>query len=375
MGIMTSYGSYNFIRKPIILDNCIIALTNSSVSIISGFAVWSIVGFLRATGSSASDNTGGTDLVFIAYPVATLQMEGSAFWTFLLGLTLFLLGVDSAFSMVEAVATVLHDTKTFANWSRTLIAFLLCFIGLAISALFCTNWGYILFDSIDHYLGNYLLLLVGIMQCGGVGWAFDADRCSKKGENYRKSLSFLTYGYSIFLFICGVWSINQDTGKYGMLAFLGCLSCFVLPISFLYSELRVMEWYTEIVMCGVRRIGYSMSKLGRDNYGEEKGKEKWYEQYFVFYWCVTIKYLIPAALWFILLYVIKKDLTKPYGNYKLYWQLIGLMVPLIGLLAFLVNLCCCVEEEVLNEEEFDFEWHEPTAELIGEDAYEEMLEG
>jgi len=47
MGIMTSYGSYNHVRKPIILDNCIIALTNSFVSFVSGFAVWSIVGFLQ----------------------------------------------------------------------------------------------------------------------------------------------------------------------------------------------------------------------------------------------------------------------------------------------------------------------------------------
>jgi len=101
--------------------------------------------------------------VFIAYPVATLKMEGSAFWCFLLGLTLFLLGVDSAFSMVEAVATVLHDTKTFAKVNRTLMAFILCLIGLAVSALFCTNWGFVLFDCIDHYLGNYLLLLVGIL--------------------------------------------------------------------------------------------------------------------------------------------------------------------------------------------------------------------
>jgi len=102
-------------------------------------------------------------------------MENSQAWTFLLGLTLYLLGVDSAFSMVEAVATVLKDTQTFRGWPQSLLALALCLLGLAISALFCTNWGFILFDSIDHYLGNYLLLLVGILQCFGVGWAFDYD--------------------------------------------------------------------------------------------------------------------------------------------------------------------------------------------------------
>jgi len=118
----------------------------------------------------------------------------------------------------------------------------------------------------------------------------------------------------------------------------------------------VTAWYNDIVMCGVRRIGYSMSKLGRDNEGDDAGKEKWYEKYFVFYWCMTIKYLIPMVLWFILLYVIKKDLIKPYGKYALHWQIIGLLVPLIGLAAFLINIWCCVEQEDLDEVEFAVDW-------------------
>lgn len=48
MGIMTSYGSYNPVKKPIILDNMVICISNSSVSFVSGFAVWAIVGFLEA---------------------------------------------------------------------------------------------------------------------------------------------------------------------------------------------------------------------------------------------------------------------------------------------------------------------------------------
>lgn len=46
MGIMTSYGSYNKVDKPIIMDNMIIAISNSMFSFVAGFAVWSIVGYL-----------------------------------------------------------------------------------------------------------------------------------------------------------------------------------------------------------------------------------------------------------------------------------------------------------------------------------------
>ena len=47
LGIMTSYGSYNDIRKPIILDSFVISVSNCSFSFIAGFAVWAIVGYLE----------------------------------------------------------------------------------------------------------------------------------------------------------------------------------------------------------------------------------------------------------------------------------------------------------------------------------------
>lgn len=48
------------------------------------------------------------------------------------------------------------------------------------------------------------------------------------------------------------------------------------------------------------------------------------------------------------------------------------MVPILGLAAFLINLCCCVIEEPLDEIEFDYDWHEPTKAQLGEDAYDEV---
>jgi len=47
MGIFTSFGSYNPIRKPIIMDNLIICFSNSGFSFIAGFGVWAIIGYLN----------------------------------------------------------------------------------------------------------------------------------------------------------------------------------------------------------------------------------------------------------------------------------------------------------------------------------------
>merc|ERR1711988_367506 len=114
-------------------------------------------------------------------------------------------------------------------------------------------------------------------------------------------------------------------------------------------------------MNGVRRIGYSISKLGREPVEDANGDKTypvmlWYEPYFVFYWGFLVKYIIPGVLWFILLQLLKADTETLYpAGYSVGWMIVGLFVPVIGLVTFLINLCYCVEEEKLNEREFTTE--------------------
>lgn len=204
MGIMTSYGSYNPVRKPIIMDNMIICLSNSTVSFVSGFAVWSVVGFLESQNNLAQSKTSSIGLAFIAYPTACDMMPGANGWAIVLGLTLFLLGIDSAFSMVEATSTVICDTPAGKHIPRMFVAFVLCFTGFLLSVPFCTNWGFVLFDVIDHYLCAFLLLFVGILQCFGVGWGFDAAHMMERSPGHSTAIKFLTLSYWIVLMIMGV---------------------------------------------------------------------------------------------------------------------------------------------------------------------------
>lgn len=163
LGIMTSYGSYNEIRKPIILDSVIISVCNCGFSFIAGFAVWAVVGYLKGINLIDSSQMSGVSLAFIAYPTAIDLMSGAGFWAFILGFTLFLLGIDSSFSAIEATSTVICDTAWSGKAPRMFIALVLCIIGFLGSIPFCTNWGFILFDVVDHYLCAYLLLIIGIL--------------------------------------------------------------------------------------------------------------------------------------------------------------------------------------------------------------------
>ena len=119
-GILTSYSSYNPRDKPVIIDTFIIAITNSLVSFISGFTVFSMIGYLRATGNDTHVPTSSFTLAFISLPSALSEISGAHFWNITLFLTLFLLGIDSAFAMVEASATVLYDSFSHTNLSRML---------------------------------------------------------------------------------------------------------------------------------------------------------------------------------------------------------------------------------------------------------------
>lgn len=163
-GVMTSFGSYNPRDKPVIADSFIIALMDLMISFISGFTIFSIIGYLRYTNNPVSDQVSSFGLAYIALPTAAADMPGANFWNILLFLTLFFLGIDSAFSLVEAVSTVIHDTPIGMKINRMIIAAVVCILGCTVSIVFVTDVGYILLDVVDHYLTTYTMILLGILQ-------------------------------------------------------------------------------------------------------------------------------------------------------------------------------------------------------------------
>jgi SNF family Na+-dependent transporter len=107
MGVMTSLGSYNKKSKPVIFDSIFVPIVNSSVSFLAGFAVFATVGYLNSIGDPIAQNKGSYGLAFAAYPTALDHLDFKHFWCFILFLTLYTLGVDSCFPILEAIATVI----------------------------------------------------------------------------------------------------------------------------------------------------------------------------------------------------------------------------------------------------------------------------
>lgn len=291
---MTSYGSYNDKKKPIIMDSVIISVSNCGFSFIAGFAVWSVVGYLEGLGKLDEGKLVSVGLAFITYPTAIDTMSAPNFWALILGLTLFMLGIDSSFSAIEATSTVICDTAWSGKAPRMFIAFVLCVLGFVGSMPFCCNWGFILFDVVDHYLCAYLLIMIGILQAFGCGWFFDVQPTIAKSEGHKKSLYFISFTFWLVLIVIAGVTTFMDYQKYGMIAFW-VIYLICLLIGYFLSNLTLNRYYEDVMMCGVRKIAYSCSQMGRD----DSQKMLWWEPLFCVYWGVLIKYINPMLLMFI----------------------------------------------------------------------------
>lgn len=256
---MTSYGSYNDIKKPIILDSFIISVCNCGFSFIAGFAVWAIVGYLEKQGTLEETKTSSVGLAFITYPTAIDLMDAPNFWAFLLGTTLFMLGIDSSFSAIEATSTVICDTAWGGIVPRSFVAFVLCVFGFSGSVPFCTNWGFTLFDVVDHYLCAYLLLMIGVLQAFGCGWFFDASANMAKSAGHRKSILWLTISYWTMLLIIGLVATLTNAVAVGFITMSLVWILICVPISFKLSGLSAGDWYNDCLVTGVKRIAYACS--------------------------------------------------------------------------------------------------------------------
>jgi SNF family Na+-dependent transporter len=124
-GIMTAYGSHCKQTDPAVKNSTIVASMDSLFAFIAGFAVFASLG--NAAYTSGVDDISqlpysGFGLVFGTWPVVFNSLPGGIHWVRLIFFNLFLLGIDSAFSFLEAFIAVLHDTGRYC-------CFFVCTVG------------------------------------------------------------------------------------------------------------------------------------------------------------------------------------------------------------------------------------------------------
>ncbi len=236
-GILIAYASYMPKKQDISNNAFITSFGNALVSFMAGFAVFSVLGYFAAVTSPAAgamtdgaasisqevaatqDEPGsasleegaappspasedlatvaakpaptresvektagkpGASLAFIVYPAAintlppilgphTAKIFGVIFF-----ITLLSLGIDSAFSLVEAAVAGVHDKWPAVR--RPVITAIICTGCFLLGLLFITDAGPLWLGVVDHWCNNYGLVIVVLLQCLVVGWFVDTTR-------------------------------------------------------------------------------------------------------------------------------------------------------------------------------------------------------
>jgi len=88
-------------------------------------------------------------------------------------LALLTFGIDSAFSMVEPMASSIQ-----AKWniSKAHITAILCIIGFSISIFFALGSGLHWLNILDHFIANFGLVMIGLVQCIILGWVYNVSK-------------------------------------------------------------------------------------------------------------------------------------------------------------------------------------------------------
>ncbi len=237
-GIMIAYGSLKKRTDEITTGVLWIAGGNFLVSIMSGIVVFGTLGYMATQQgvSVSSVVTGGPALAFVVFPQAInlLPAFNSLFAILFFGMFL-MLAIDSAFSLLEAVAVSFKDR--YPQTSTRKVAFLLSLVGIISGIVFTTTGGLYFLDIVDHFVVNYGLVVIGILEALTVGWLWK----EKELENFINERSKLKIGkkwnmsirYIIPLFLGWllIWNtVNELRVPYGEYPTWALLCIGVLPL-------------------------------------------------------------------------------------------------------------------------------------------------
>jgi NSS family neurotransmitter:Na+ symporter len=230
-GVMTAYASYLPKNSDQTSNAMLTSFLNCGFEYIAGLAIFSIL-FAFAMVPQAST----LSMMFFIVPQGISQMPGGDPAVMGFGLMFFLLlllaGLSSSVSLVEGLACALID-KFHISRGRAITVF--CVLGALGSCLFTLpqivnpglendgTLGLTLLDLTDHWAFSYGLLIVGLLECLLLGWAFKLGKIRDDVNAHSRLPLLPMYDWfirivipALIVFVLG-WGVVQEfkNGLYG----------------------------------------------------------------------------------------------------------------------------------------------------------------
>ncbi|XP_075181541.1 sodium-dependent noradrenaline transporter [Anomaloglossus baeobatrachus] len=257
-GVLIAFASYNKFDNNCYRDALLTSTVNCVTSFISGFAIFSILGYMAQKNNVKIEDvaTEGPGLVFIIYPEAISTLRGSTFWAIVFFIMLLTLGIDSAMGGMEAVITGLADDITILKRHRKLFTFLVAVITFLFALLCITNGGIYVVTLLDTFAAGTSILFAVLIEAIGVSWFYGVDRFSddiyrmlgfKPGLYWRLCWKFVSPAFLLFVVITSIVTYKPlDYEDYHFPPWanrtgwaIALSSMLLVPIYFIYKFLTV----------------------------------------------------------------------------------------------------------------------------------------
>ncbi|XP_037799618.1 sodium- and chloride-dependent betaine transporter-like [Penaeus monodon] len=177
-GCLITLSSYNKFNNNCMRDAIIIAFSNCSTSVFSGFVIFSILGFLaQELGVEVKDvASSGSGLAFIVYPAAVSLLPLPQLWSVLFFVMLINIGLASQLTMVETVTTTLFDYMPSLRHRKPLVVACVCFVIFLLGLSMCLEGGILMFELFFWYSAGISVIILAIAQIVGVVWVYGFRR-------------------------------------------------------------------------------------------------------------------------------------------------------------------------------------------------------
>ncbi|XP_067653314.1 sodium- and chloride-dependent glycine transporter 2-like [Haliotis asinina] len=182
-GIIT-LASYNTFHADCLRNALFCTYVCGGTSLFAGLVVFSVLGFMahEADVPVTDVSSSGPGLGFVVYPEALAQLPVPQLWSFLFFIMLMLLVLDTLFSMVETVASVIFDEyPSLLKWRNT-VTLGYCFGSFLLGIVTTTEGGMYIFQLIDWYMAAVFLFFAGFLECIVLAWIYGVNRLSADME-------------------------------------------------------------------------------------------------------------------------------------------------------------------------------------------------
>ena len=255
------------------------------------------------------------------------QLKGGEHWIRLLFINLFLLGIDSAFSILEAPMVVVSDALHKYNikmpkWQLTTIFVVIAYL---CSLVYATDAGLFFLDSVDFYI-NFCLLLLGFFETFGAGWVYGIEaQMEELGSTIVFTYMFANFGSVIIA--CWLW-FGLDSNAEVYSGFIALIGCYLLGtgVTLFFCSQKIQQdaekwnWNSIVYDVGLKNV---MSL--REELQSICGYMPWV-------WAFAMKHFIPQVLLILFINLARADNGSgepQFGNYGGYesmpFQMLGIL--------------------------------------------------